>query len=844
MKSRRLLLKLSSYVLLMFSIFSFMGVVIIDNGFNYFFSYYFHDVPILIKIIPSITSFLYISDYIFFIDSFILIFVLGLLGLIYIYTNHLKKVLMYFSYVTVFLSIYCLISSIIAVSVKHLSLYYLITSMTTLILSGYFAFIITRICQDKTHIISDSKITNSNHKRKGSLLINVITVSIFTTFLFVLVTAGGLFFQNYTKAKNDRIKFAINNVDEAIAFIVAEDISNYINGTYVATDPEISRCQDYFASKMDGNGLLLKEYIIIPRENNFVYLLDDGRMRTTRSRSVEDIHLIFDYESYASGDYTSFKKAARNAYDKSMTFVAYNTYGSRYDKIIGTAFGPLVNRKGNVVAVCCVDFYEVSLREGFDADLVFVTGCVFNACLCVMLLLTHLVGSFIMKPIEEINRATKNVVASLKGEIILKPLNKPNNEIGELATSFDSVVQETKDYIKKTEILARENNHMLSQLEIAKEIQLSLLPKPPEYNPHFVLKAIMSPATIVGGDFYDHYYIDDNHFAITIGDISGKGISASVFMANAKAYLKATLKSVDDLAKAISIVNKGICETNSRGMFLTCFIGIIELSTGIMHYVNAGHVIPFIRKKDGLFEPLKLNINLLLGRFKNTVYEVGQIQLEEGDTIIQYSDGATDATNKNKKMLRFDGLIQLINKNAQLDVITLIPQILQDIETYEDGNARFDDITLFGFTYSNTSYHDFITVRSKLDNIDIINKYLNKRILKYNIDKKLERNCHTILDEIYRNIVSYAYKDENGIISFKIEEKDDDIVLVFIDEGIEFNMSTYASPNLIDSKRFKDGGLGIFIVKSLANKIQYERKDAKNILKIYLQKKRGSSYGI
>lgn len=241
-----------------------------------------------------------------------------------------------------------------------------------------------------------------------------------------------------------------------------------------------------------------------------------------------------------------------------------------------------------------------------------------------------------------------------------------------------------------------------AELNVATNIQKSMLPCIFPAFPdreEFDIFASMEPAREVGGDFYDFFMVDEQHLAIVAADVSGKGVPAALFMVIGKTLIKDHTQPGRDLGEVFTEVNELLCESNSEGMFITAFEGVLDLATGEFCYVNAGHEIPFLCKKDSEFEPHKIRAGFVLAGMEGIRYKSGVMQLEPGDKFFQYTDGVTEAMNKNNDLYGMERLGRVLKKHAALAPSELLPAVKEDIDAFVGGAEQFDDITMICFEY-------------------------------------------------------------------------------------------------------------------------------------------------
>lgn len=249
---------------------------------------------------------------------------------------------------------------------------------------------------------------------------------------------------------------------------------------------------------------------------------------------------------------------------------------------------------------------------------------------------------------------------------------------------------------------SEERQRISTELDVATRIQADMLPcifpAFPE-RPEFDIYATMNPAKEVGGDFYDFFMVDETHLAIVIADVSGKGVPAALFMVIGKTLINDHTKPNVDLGKVFSEVNELLCKSNSEGLFITAFEGVLNLVTGEFQFVNAGHEMPFIAKSGGVYEPHKLRAGFVLAGMEGMKYESGSIMLSPGDKIFQYTDGVTEATNASHELYGMERLTDVLAKNTSKSPAQLLPAIKADIDAFVGEAPQFDDITMLCVEY-------------------------------------------------------------------------------------------------------------------------------------------------
>ena len=255
--------------------------------------------------------------------------------------------------------------------------------------------------------------------------------------------------------------------------------------------------------------------------------------------------------------------------------------------------------------------------------------------------------------------------------------------------------------VKQAEAVG-ETERISAELNVANHIQTSMLPNLfpafPERE-EFDIYAGMTPAKEVGGDFYDFFMVDDRHLAVVIADVSGKGVPAALFMVIGKTLIKDHTQPGRDLGEIFTEVNELLCESNSEGLFITAFEGVLDLDTGDFVYVNAGHDAPFICRRNGSYEPLAVKAGFVLAGMENTKFSEGRITFAEGDKLFHYTDGVTEATNADNELYGKERLLLVLNKNKGQTPKETLASVKADIDTFVGEAPQFDDVTMLCVEY-------------------------------------------------------------------------------------------------------------------------------------------------
>ena len=271
------------------------------------------------------------------------------------------------------------------------------------------------------------------------------------------------------------------------------------------------------------------------------------------------------------------------------------------------------------------------------------------------------------------------------------------DEIGSLAVNFSDMILSLENYMTELNAVTAEKQRIGAELDVAKNIQASMLPCIFPAFPgreEFDIYATMEPAKEVGGDFYDFFLVDEDHLAMVIADVSGKGVPAALFMVIAKTLLKNCTQTGLSPHEVLEKVNEQLCENNDAEMFVTVWLGILEISTGKLTCANAGHEYPVLRRGGADFELIKDRHGFVLAGMEGSRYKEYEIILEKGDQLYVYTDGVPEATNADDELYGADRMVEALNRDAGSTPGETLTRVKQDIDQFVGEAPQFDDITM------------------------------------------------------------------------------------------------------------------------------------------------------
>ncbi len=363
---------------------------------------------------------------------------------------------------------------------------------------------------------------------------------------------------------------------------------------------------------------------------------------------------------------------------------------------------PIRNSKGEIFALLSVDI-EMAIIE--DTLLSYVLSAVLITVVLITLFMFGfliLIRFNIINPVKKITNATERFFdEDMTIDDSVKAI-KTGDEIEELATAFTHMGTDLVDYVNNLTAITAEKNRIGAELDVAKNIQASALPNifPPFPDcSQFDIFATMTPAKEVGGDFYDFFFVDKDHFAIVMADVSGKGVPAAMFMMISKIFIKSAAQAGLSPKEVLEKVNNQLCENNEAQMFVTTWLGIIDLTTGKMTCVNAGHELPAIYRKNGSYELLHDKHGFVVAGMENLKYKEYEIELNPGDRLFLYTDGVPEATNAQNELFGNDRMVESLNKAKELPFNEVLGVVHKDINEFVGEAPQFDDITMLSFEY-------------------------------------------------------------------------------------------------------------------------------------------------
>ena len=410
------------------------------------------------------------------------------------------------------------------------------------------------------------------------------------------------------------------------------------------------------------------------------------------------------------------------------------------------------------------------------------------------------------------------------------------DEIENLSLAMKDMEQELGDYVLSLTRATAEKERIGVELNIASQIQEGMIPNifPPfPEREEFDIYAAMHTAKEVGGDFYDFFLIDDDHLALVMADVSGKGVPAALFMMASKIIIKSSaMLARTSPAQILERVNHTLCQNNSAKMFVTTWLGILEISTGRLTASNAGHEYPTVRKDGAPFQLFRDPHGFVLGGMDGMRYRDYEITFAPGDALFVYTDGVTEATDDAGTLFGTERMLQALNKAGDGGPQDVLHAVKCEIDAFTGDAPQFDDITMLCIKYLGPQAKK-LTIKADAAKLPEVLAFIDAELEAADCPMKPQMQIDVAVEEIFVNIASYAYNPGSGIAVIGIQVKDGVAEITFADSGIPYDPLAREDPDVsLPAEKREIGGLGVYLVKQTMDDVRYEYRDGQNLLTI------------
>lgn len=456
------------------------------------------------------------------------------------------------------------------------------------------------------------------------------------------------------------------------------------------------------------------------------------------------------------------------------------------------------------------------------SGLVLLAGCV----------IALVAAKTITDPIHQLTQLTKRISGGdLKQTIDIHG----KSELGVLAASFNEMTRKLTISIEHLKRTTAAKERIESELKIASEIQMSMLPKtfPPfPDRPELDIYAAILPAKEVGGDFYDFFFIDKDRLCVAIGDVSGKGVPAALLMAVTKTLLRAKVDEFLTPDEVLSQLNRELCRDNDSCMFVTIFCGILDARTGRFEYSNGGHNLPY-RLINTVVTTFENTGGAALGLSENTVYRSKSISLNPGQALFFYTDGVTEAMDSKGRLFSDRRLEDFLTARRQSTAEEIVRSLLDEVKQYSSGEPQSDDVTTLALRYTGSPKVIFkIQLKNELSELQRVQKDIAVFGSMHRLTPNAVHDIQLAVEEILTNIISYGYDDDREHeILVRLGLGTGEIKIEIEDDGRPFNPLEALEPDVeLPLEQRSIGGLGIHLVRKLMSSLEYNRHGQTNLL--------------
>ena len=443
-----------------------------------------------------------------------------------------------------------------------------------------------------------------------------------------------------------------------------------------------------------------------------------------------------------------------------------------------------------------------------------------------------------MEPLEELVYQAE-AISSGRFDESLTELHR-NDEIGQLSNSFRDMQQSLVKQMEELKQVNEQKGRIEGELKIASDIQMAMLPKifPPYPDRDDIdVYGKLTPAKEVGGDLFD-FYIRDEKLFFCIGDVSGKGVPAALVMAVTKAQFRTISAHQASPEKIISNINDAMAQDNDSNMFVTLFIGVLDILSGRLHYCNAGHDAPLLIGNTGA-GLLPVDSNLPVGVMPGWKYTRQETLVDPDTTIFLYTDGLTEAENIDHKLFELSRIIDKAHQLQQehnFSPTVIINQMTEAVRTFVGEADQSDDLTMLAIQYTkhqeDITYQRSLTLVNDIKRVPRLNTFIDEVCEANGFDMATTMQINLAIEEAVVNVMNYAYPvGTKGDITIEARANKTEMFIIISDMGVPFDPTAKAEVDITLSAEDRSiGGLGIHLIRQIMDNINYERVDGHNIL--------------
>ena len=565
-------------------------------------------------------------------------------------------------------------------------------------------------------------------------------------------------------------------------------------------------------------------YIYQPGSDSLTYILD-AQIETDDPANISSLGDVYRYKD------TEYQYLVPDAQAKRVSTMKHIVYNTDYGAMV-MAWAPVLDNNGKLAAMVEADLslnLVTTMLRGYITNMILICSTIILAA---VVMLTLIARKMVGNPIARLTQSVQNFAGE---DGTLKPTIKlhTGDEMQTLSEAFGKMVRDIDRYTKNLALVVAEKERIGAELDVAKHIQASMLPSIfpafPE-RPELDIYATMTPAKEVGGDFYDFFLVDDDRLAMVMADVSGKGVPAALFMVIAKTLIKNVAQTGLSPRDVLEKVNNQLCVGNEAEMFVTVWLGILEISTGKLTCANAGHEYPVLKRMGGDYALVKDKHGFVLAGMEGSRYKEYELQMEPGDRLFLYTDGVAEATDAHSELYGTGRMLDALNRNKEVNCENLLHCMKGEIDTFVGEAPQFDDITMLILELmpQNGPGMKKMKLTPSLESMEQVTAFVEQELETAGISMKVIAQINIAVDEIFSNIARYSGANDATV---GVSVEDGRITLRFADNGRPYDPTEKPDPNISLSVEERDvGGLGIFMVKKFMDTVEYEYHDGLNIL--------------
>ncbi len=534
---------------------------------------------------------------------------------------------------------------------------------------------------------------------RSDMTLNIIGVLVFLlTLLAVIIGAISLFSFNSTYLE-EHSTATYHMADTATTLINGDNLNDYLEGEKNGEYHRTRQALDAYCKRMN---LSLIYVIQVDRSDYGRFVSIFNSVDNTVDNSSYKVWGLGYKRDTTNDEYRQKYKALYDQESAYETVFRRHTTDGQHPHI--TTIVPVKNSEGDVAALLCVQRPMSELEGVMWPYLVKIAVSTFLLALVVSLLSVSYIRRHFIEPIIKVSdEATRFARENTKGE----PLGTLSGfkEISNLSLSIDTMEKDMVDYIENLTTITAERERISAELALASSIQEDSIPN--EYpafpdRKEFDIYASMEPAREISGDFYNFFLVDEDHLAMMIGDVSGKGVPAALFMMVTNIVLSYRTHMGGLPEDILTAVNHALYDHNKQDMFVSVWLGILEISTGKLRAVNAGHEFPVLKKPDGQFELFKDKHGVILAAWDELRYKGYEILLEPGSKLFVYTDGIPEATDAENRMMGLDRMVDALNEDPDASPEGILGNVRKAVDDFVKGAEQFDDLTMLCIEYKGT----------------------------------------------------------------------------------------------------------------------------------------------